>query len=125
MMKSSHKNISNELKCAICYSDIKERLNVYQDAITKGIICASCKKKFAAEDIELIIYLLFVYGGRFGMHKKEEFSLQKMLEGLNLSSYDNDVGVEDINRRMMHKAILHGYTPKEYGKHLRSLLEES
>ncbi|MFX1407349.1 MAG: hypothetical protein ACFFBW_10355, partial [Promethearchaeota archaeon] len=68
------------------------------------------------------IYLLFLYGGYFGMHKKADFSVAKMLEEFNFSSNRDSIDLEDINRKFMHKALLHGYTPKEYKKYLNSLL---
>jgi DNA-directed RNA polymerase subunit RPC12/RpoP len=122
MMNSSQKNISSTIKCAICHRDIKSLFDVYQDTKTKGIVCTSCKKRFADEDFELIIYLLFIYGGYFGMLKKKDFSLAKMLEEFNISFISNSIDIEEVNRKFMHKALLHGYTPKEYKKHLNSLL---
>ncbi|MFX0058440.1 MAG: hypothetical protein ACFE8J_09090 [Candidatus Heimdallarchaeota archaeon] len=123
-MKSLKKNGFSNVKCAICNSDIKTLSDIYQNAKTKGIICDSCKEKFAGENFELIIYLLFVYGGYFGMRKREEFSLSSVLEELDFNISGESIDVEDINRKLIHRALLHGYTPKEYRKCLRSILND-
>ena len=123
MMKSINKSFSNRLKCGICNSEIRDFTEIYQDKETKVVVCKACQQKFAGESFKLIINLLFVYGGYFGMYQDQEFSIHQLLEELGLFSGES-IDIENVNRKLMHKALLYGYTPKEYGNYLLSMLDK-
>ncbi|MFX1320795.1 MAG: hypothetical protein ACFFAQ_04035 [Promethearchaeota archaeon] len=114
------------IKCSICRHDIKDRATLCQTGFNYGIVCVKCYRKFSKEDLELMANLFTAFGGYFGRYRRSEFSKLKILKAIHtdlLPIYEEN-GVEELNIRMLHKALLHGISPEEYIENLELVLEE-
>ena len=114
------------VKCGICREEIVDRAQIYQAGISLGVVCSDCYKQFPAEDLEMMANMFIAYGGYFGMLKDSDFSLVKTLETVlkNGLREKKIVNTEQINIRLMHKALLHGISPEEYIQNLSLLVED-
>jgi len=120
-MHAISKNDSSMLKCGVCRADISDLSAGYQSGFLFIPICKSCRKNFSKDDIELILNLMVAYGGYFGKESSKKFSLKKYI--LNVISEKENVDPNEVNMKMMHSALLHGISPKEYIKKLEELTE--
>ncbi len=109
------------LKCAICHNDIKQDNHLYQSERNKSIVCPNCWKLFSKEDIELIIDLFFAYGGYFGKNDSSDFSVNEILKNLTQES-ESDLDLDQLNIKLLHKALLCGITPEDFVKKLNEIL---
>ena len=130
----SHQKISTNpskksLKCTICRSDIEDISSAYQPLSIRGVICKKCHSMFSEQDIELNLALILAYGGYFGEYEKKDFSIigfiKEIVDDLNVSEIS--VNVEELNYRLLHRALLHGIDPSspEYEKRLKILLQDN
>ncbi len=125
-MITKAQNYDHQIKCFICRKEIRQRATFYQTGVNYGIVCVECYKKFAREDLDLIANLFIAFGGYFGQYKRSEFSVLKILKAIQkdlLSIYEEN-GIEKVNIRMLHKALVHGISPKEYIENLKLILKE-
>ena len=126
MISKSDRKSSHTVKCGICHGEIVDRAQIYQAGINLGVVCSECYKHFSAEDLEMMANMFIAYGGYFGMLKDSDFSLVKTLEIVlkNGLKEKKIVNTEQINIRLMHKALLHGISPEEYIQNLSVLVDE-
>ena len=127
-MISRPKNQSHQsIRCGICRRIIEDRAQIYQAGISLGVVCVECYKRFSSEDMELMTNLFIAYGGYFGKQKSSEFSTNKMLKSIlsEMQLQKKNINVESINIKMLHNALLHGITPKQYVEALKKLLEKN
>lgn len=120
-----NESISNTIKCSICRSDINPNTSFFQSAVTFGVVCSSCKEKFSEEDITLILELLLVYEGYFGMYERSHFCLEEMIKEVVMENKDVS-GVPDFGKmhiNILHKALTYGITPQEFEQQLVAYLE--
>ncbi|MHA2392572.1 MAG: hypothetical protein ACXAEX_11570 [Promethearchaeota archaeon] len=118
------KNNSNGLlRCGICRTKIIDRAQIHQAGINLGIICATCFQKFPPEDIEILIDLFTAFGGYYGMLDRSEFSILDSLRDM-IEESPLEFDADEINLRLMYKALLHGLTPREFLKELRIVIGE-
>ncbi|MFX1478034.1 MAG: hypothetical protein ACFFCI_07865 [Promethearchaeota archaeon] len=124
-MITKSQNYSYSIKCSICRNEIRERATFYQSGITCGVICVDCYKRFSNEDLDLIANLFLAYGGYFGQYKRSQFSILKILQAIyeDLFPLYRKRGLEELNIRMLHKALLHGISPQEYIENLNLLIK--
>ncbi len=119
-------NTSQTITCGICRSNVKRSAKIYQDGVHFGIVCSKCHDNIPKDDLELMANMFTAYGGYFGKLKSPDFSLYKMLKEL-ISEFDIDnklVPVDELNIKMMHRALLYGITPQEFIRGLEIILEE-
>lgn len=69
--------------------------------------------------------LFYLYGGYFGKIKRDNFSLETILDSIG-----NEIPIEfdhldTINQKVMHVALLHGLEPSEFNEILKSYMETS
>ncbi|MFW9866129.1 MAG: hypothetical protein ACFFEN_08540 [Candidatus Thorarchaeota archaeon] len=120
--KIDRKNFDS-VKCGICRSEILDRAHIYQAGIHLGVICVHCYKRFSSNDIELMANLFIAYGGYFGMLRSSLFTPIKILKKLvrEAQAQNQHVSLEQINIRLLHKALLHGLSPEQYIHSLEKL----
>ncbi|MGB5912548.1 MAG: hypothetical protein WBH31_15255 [Promethearchaeia archaeon] len=121
---NSNNPLRKEIHCVICHSDIKDLDDIYQVSHNLGIICQNCVKIFSSEDIEIMIYLFFIYGGYFGKFDQRTFSLPEAIKSLTKQEFNpkKQIMFEDLNERLVHKALLHGISPVDLVKTLKNFL---
>ncbi len=126
MISKSDRKSSHVVKCGICHGEIVDRAQIYQAGINLGVVCSECYKHFSAEDLEMMANMFIAYGGYFGKLKNSDFSLVKTLEIIlkNGLREKKIVNTEQINIRLMHKALLHGISPEEYIQNLNILVDD-
>ena len=125
MMVSNDSKINSTIRCSICRTEIVDRSRLYQESKDLRVICGDCREKFTDEDLQVIPDLFVIYGGYFGMLKCESYSETDFVGVLveELDAMEDIVDVEQVNRKMLHNALLHGLTPEQYTKKLRVFIE--
>lgn len=123
MIKIRDHMISERIRCAICHSDIDNQTMFFQSTVNYGIICSKCIKLFKKDEIEIALNLFFLYGGYFGQYQRAEFSvierLVEMVEGKG-----DSFNFEIINMKLLHEALIHGITPREFNRSLEAFLKK-
>ena len=118
---------SRETQCVICRADIKSLKGTYQSPEFHSIACEMCVKQFSSDDIDMMISLFYLYGGYYGQKKDIPFSIESILPIIfnNLEKKEGKIEdlIDEFSKKTFHKALLHGVSPSEYIKSLRSLLE--
>ena len=114
---------SNFAYCDICQEEIKYRALFYELGINSGVICESCHRKFEKSEIELMINLFNAYGGHFGKFKELKISVYTRLKemgelGVGKGKFSN---ADKINLELLHKALLFGFSPKEFFGGLKNI----
>ena len=122
-MYSPHDSNSNSIVlCSVCHSNITDLVGVYQSPLNFAVVCQQCLSRFTQNDIEMMIGLFFLYGGYFGKLKNRTFSLDDALSSMEMPL--NKEEVEEMNQKLMHKALIHGLKPIQFTKKLRRYTEE-
>ncbi|MFX0058322.1 MAG: hypothetical protein ACFE85_13345 [Candidatus Hodarchaeota archaeon] len=114
---------STFVNCDICKEEIKYRALFYESGINSGVLCESCHKKFQESEIELMMNLFNVYGGYFGKFKKLKTSVYKRLkeQGEGTIGKGEFSNADKINLELLHKALLFGFSPKEFFEGLKNI----
>jgi len=124
MILSLSLSISKQIQCAICRADIITLKDTYQTTKLHGVICSKCVQKFSADDIELMTYLFFLYGGYYGKFGQGSFSIRQSLKAISeQETKEIDQQFLKINERLVHNALLHGISPQDLIKKLQSILD--
>ena len=115
MMVSNDCKLNSTIRCSICRAEIVDRSRLYQESKDLRVICGDCREKFTDEDLQVIPNLFVIYGGYFGMLKHELYSETDFVGDLveELDAMEDIVDVEQVNRKMLHNALLHGLTPEQ------------
>jgi len=125
MIGKSKTESDHSVKCGICHASIFDRAQIYQAGINLGVVCCDCYKHFSEEDLEMMANMFIAYGGYFGMLKGSNFSLKTLEYVLkNALKEKKTFTTEQINIRIIHKALLHGISPEEYIQNLSLLVDE-
>ena len=108
------------VRCCVCHSTINGTEGIYQSPSLYSIACQACSRRFSHEDLGVMMNLFYLYGGYFGKKKRGNFNLEAVLDSIG-----NEIPIEfdqldTINQKVMHVALLHGFSPSEFSK----LLEE-
>ena len=114
------------LKCTLCRSSISNSSEVYQSKTTFGTVCSICKSKFSEDDIELMLRLFLAYGGYFAELRENRQDVRVLISEMLriLDKKGGKISFEEINLKMIHKALLYGFTPEEYIEELELFLAE-
>ncbi|MFX0141634.1 MAG: hypothetical protein ACFFDN_48805 [Candidatus Hodarchaeota archaeon] len=110
--------------CGICRAEITNEASIYQEGLHLGVVCADCYKNNSKEDLELMANMFFAYGGYFGMLKEGNFSVYKVLKELTSEIEEQETSLDEINVKMMHRALLHGITLHQFIEGLKLFLEK-
>jgi len=110
--------------CGICRTEITNEASIYQEGLHLGVVCAGCYKNNSKEDLELMANMFFAYGGYFGKLKDGNFSVYKVLKELTSEIQEEVISIEEVNIRMMHRALLYGVTPHQFVEGLKMFLEK-
>jgi len=123
--KNNSENIGS-VRCSICHCKIGETSNIYQSSFNLSVICEKCWKKFTKEDIELISNLFISYGGYFGKYEDSMVSIEDIVKKMikKIESGSKKIELNELNVRILHEALLHGFTSKNYIRELQNYLRE-
>lgn len=126
MIGKSDSKSSHSVKCGICRVEIVDRAQIYQAGINLGVVCSGCYRHFSTEDLEMMANMFIAYGGYYGMLKDSNFSIVKTLENVlkNVLREKKVINTEQINIRLMHKALLHGISSEQYIQNLNLLVDD-
>jgi len=109
------------IRCALCRADITHSPKRFQLTSNYGLICVRCRNRFTEEDLIIIADLFFIYGGYFGKYPRHKFDLlSRMITILEKQRRPSDV--EASNTQLLHQALLHGITPKEFHEMVRAMV---
>lgn len=114
----------NVILCGICQAEITNEASIYQEGLHLGVVCTECYKNNSKKDLELMANMFFAYGGYFGKLKDDDFSVYKILKELTSEIKEEDPSIEEINIKMMHRALLHGINPHQFVEGLKMFLEK-
>ncbi|MFX1411168.1 MAG: hypothetical protein ACFFA6_12515 [Promethearchaeota archaeon] len=123
-MITESQKYGHPIKCSVCHLEIKNRASLYQAGVNLGIVCVDCYRLFSTEDLELVSNLFIAFGGYFGQYKRVEFSILRILKAIHKDLFLTYDDVEELNVRMLHRALLHGITPKQYIENLELIFED-
>ncbi len=123
--ENSRKNFE-PIKCSICRGNINDMSTVYQTSFSLSIVCRECCEKFSKEDIELISNIFLSHGGYFGEHEDSMASIEDIVRKIikKIENGPKKIELNELNVKLLHEALLHGFTPKRYIKGLQNYLEE-
>ena len=125
MIGKSEKRLGHPVKCGICHMEIVDRAQIYQAGLNLGVVCSKCYKKFSVNDLEMMANMFIAYGGYFGMLREAKFSFLRILEKILEEFHEGDaINSEQLNIKLMHKALLHGISPEKYVDRLNLLVRE-
>ena len=125
-MIESRSKASKTIRCSICNEIISDLEDLYQCPETRKTICSGCIQKFSPEDIELLPQIFNAFGGYFGKEKEENpIPLSQLIEE-TIEEIEKkgrfDLGQVQIT--VIHKALLLGYTPREFQEYLEKMLNK-
>ncbi|MHA2126753.1 MAG: hypothetical protein ACW99E_15750 [Promethearchaeota archaeon] len=102
--------------CGICHKKIKQGAAIYHDGFHIEVICPHCYSKNSEEDIELIVNMFIAFGGYFGMLRDPHYPVNEMLKSFinEIQDHKGEMPSECLKIKLLHLALLHGFTPKEF-----------
>ena len=115
--------ISEQIRCAICHADINTSKPIFQSKVNYGLICPKCMVLFNQEEIDIALNLFILYGGYFGQYKNEQFSVIDHLVKI-VDNEDGEINLETTNMKLLHMALIHGITPKQFNNSMEKFLKE-
>ena len=126
MIKNSEERSDHHIKCGVCRREIVNKEQIYQVGISLVTICGGCHEKFPPEDLEMMTNMFIGYGGYFGMLEVADFSFIGVLEEFLEEFLDEGktANSEQLNIKLMHRALLHGISAQEYVNNLNHLVHE-
>ncbi|MFX1325590.1 MAG: hypothetical protein ACFE8N_11585 [Promethearchaeota archaeon] len=111
--------------CDICYKEISQGATIYEEGFQYRVICSECFTNNSKEDIELIANMLVAFGGYFGKLRDPDFPENEMFKCF-LKVIENKKGIlspEELRIKLLHCALLHGFTPQEFNNLDEDLLK--
>lgn len=116
---------SKKIYCATCHNIISSLNGTYQSSEFHSIICPNCIQRFPADDIDLMVSLFYIYGGYYREKKETLFSLEQLITALiyTMAQEDHPIDLEEVNKKAMHQALLHGINPAKYIEMLESFFK--
>ena len=109
--------------CTICRSEIMSYEVAYRSIVNKASICGKCYSKYPKWELELMIGLFLAYGGYFGKYRPSYKSVEEVcLESVDhLEKLGKEVGIKEIDIKILHQMLLHGYTQRDYIAYLDNI----
>ena len=110
-----NRDFQDLINCGICHREIKQ----------EAVLCSECDVSNSKEDIELISNMFLAFGGYFGMLRDPDYSIYEMLKEIVNKIHENKKTTSSVEMkiRLLHIALLHGITPREFAKLDNSLLK--
>jgi hypothetical protein len=102
--------------CGICHRKIYQGAAIYNEGFHIEVICPQCNSRNSEEEIELIANMLLAFGGYFGMLRDTLFPVNEMLKCFlkEIQTNKGTIPSECLKIKLLHLALLHGVTPKEF-----------
>ena len=102
--------------CGICHRKIEQGAAIYHEVFHIEVICPHCYSLNSEEDIELIANMFLAFGGYFGMLRDPHFPVNEMLKSFlnEIQANKGAMPSECLKIKLLHLALLHGVTPKEF-----------
>ncbi|MFX0080623.1 MAG: hypothetical protein ACFE94_02620 [Candidatus Hodarchaeota archaeon] len=120
-----NKGFHDILICGICHGEITQEAAIFQEGLHFGVICSECFVNNSENDIELMSNMFLAFGGFFGMLRDPDYSIYEMLKDLIGKIHDNKKSITSVEMkiRLLHIALLHGITPREFAELDNGLLK--
>ena len=120
-----NKDFYDTFNCGICHGEITQEAAIFQEGLHFGVICSECYVNNSKDDIELISNMFLAFGGYFGMLRDPDYSIYEMLKEIVNKIHDNKKTTSSVEMkiRLLHIALLHGITPREFAELDNSLLK--
>ena len=120
-----NRDFQDLINCGICHREIKQEAAIFQEGFHLGVLCSECDVSNSKEDIELISNMFLAFGGYFGMLKDPDYSIYEMLKEIVNKIHENKKTTSSVEMkiRLLHIALLHGITPREFAELDNSLLK--
>ena len=121
MMVSNSNDSQKPMKCNVCRVEVADRSQLYQVDRNLSVVCPDCYNKFSEEELGIMTDLFIAFGGYFGMLESEPFLAEDIIEICikESDSTDKPLDIDQINTIILHKALLHGRTHKQYINELK------
>ena len=127
IVNSEFKNreFHDTLSCGICHRKIEQEAAIFQEGLHFGVVCSECYVNNSEEDIELMSNMFLAFGGYFGMLRDPDYSIYEMLKEIVNKIHENKKTTSSVEMkiRLLHIALLHGITPREFAELDNSLLK--
>ncbi len=120
-----NRDFQDVINCGICHKEINQEAAIYQEGFNFGVLCPECYIINSKEDIELMSNMFLAFGGYFGMLRDPDYSIYEMLKELVRKIHENKKTTSSVEMkiRLLHMALLHGITPREFAELDNSLLK--
>jgi hypothetical protein len=124
-------NTSESTKyCIICRDVIEDIEKAYQTSINLSLVCKKCQQVFSHSDLELISGIFIAFGGYFGSLKHKNRTIDEILDNAVIKKVFSELiqqggkkaKIEEINIKVLHQMLLHGFTPQEYVSKLNAIV---
>jgi hypothetical protein len=118
--------------CIICRNEIEDPNSAFQTSINLSLVCQKCQEIFSPSDIELVAGIFIAFGGHFGCLKHKNLTLDEIINNTVIKRVLSDLTkqghkkakIEEINIRVLHQMLMHGFTPQEYITKLNKIILE-
>ncbi|MEJ2279274.1 MAG: hypothetical protein P8Y70_16265 [Candidatus Lokiarchaeota archaeon] len=123
MTLKSKSNLSknfDKVTCVICNSRVFRAEIGYFSPLYKTSVCLFCCNNFSKPELKLMMGLFFAYGGYFGKFQFQGKSMEEVCyeSFLQLKKLGKKAKLREINIRILHRLLLHGFTQKDFVKYL-------
>jgi hypothetical protein len=120
--KSKNRYKVKAARCTICNSRAFGSDIAYVSEVYNATVCSECCKRFSRSEIKLMIGLFFAYGGFFGKIEPNGKTLEEicLLSLKKLKQQGKNPRLEEINIRIYHQLLLHGYNQDDYIEYLNT-----
>ncbi|MBD3195375.1 MAG: hypothetical protein GF317_09985 [Candidatus Lokiarchaeota archaeon] len=115
--------MNRTLRCGICHKVMDHSEEIFQSQELYIPVCITCLHRFTEDDIELMLNIFLVFGGYFGKFSSDLFCLSKIFNRLDQKRIRYE-DIEQLNVKLLHTAILHGLSPKDFLKRLKNFMEK-
>jgi len=109
--------------CVICNNKLINTLKHQNLNQEPEFICNNCIQRYPNEEIQVMTGLFRRYGGFFGKLKTEKVEIRQIATDLieRLKRAKNFSILFEINEVALHRALLHGYNPKDFIEELKKI----
>jgi hypothetical protein len=111
--------------CGICHKKINQEAAIFHEGFHIEVICPQCYSRNSEKDIELIANMFLAFGGYFGMLRDPIFPVNEMLKSFlnEIQTNKGSMPSECLRIKLLHLALLHGFTPEEFSQLDNDLLK--
>ena len=114
---------SEQSFCIICNRYLRNKLKDHSLDQKSEFKCKHCLQEFSNEEIQIMASLFRRYGGFFGKLKAEKIEIRQIATDLTekLKRAKDLSLLFEINEVALHRALLHGYNPKDFIEELKKI----